>query len=208
MELIDYNKVIEYSPKSEKVKLELMPFCSFLEGEFKLKKNGDTLIQHRVGMKMTQVLNKWRLLDEKIVEKMEADTLYAIYMDYLDLIVYLNQVIAYTPNKLEFCTFACITVADYNEMLISKNIDLRRQAKAIDADLINAAERSAESGASKEKSTAFRLKSKETGHEVKEVTKLEEAFDEMKEIAGAMYYERKLQSITNGKHSENNSAKK
>jgi len=44
--------------------------------------------------------------------------------------------------------------------------------------------------------TTFRLKSKESGHEVKEVSRFEEAMQDIQEIAGALYYERKLKSIT------------
>lgn len=197
MEQIDYNKVVSYSPKSDQVILEMGSFLAILQEELKrtLKKDAD--LQHRVGIKMMEVLRKWRLLDEKVVNEMNGESLYEIYMDYLHLIVRINEVFAYTPSKLEFCSFACVTVGDYNNMLINKNNDIRRQAKAIDADLINVAERSAETGVTKEKSTAFRLKTKETGHEVKEVSRLEEAMDDLKEIAGAMYYEKKLQSITN-----------
>ena len=68
--------------------------------------------------------------------------------------------------------------------------------KSIDSDLINAAEISAENGVTKEKMTTFRLKSKESGHEVKEVSRFEEAMQDIQEIAGALYYERKLKSIT------------
>lgn len=193
----DYNKIINYADKVETIKDEMANFIAFLKEEMKTEKRKDMKIQHRIGMKIMQVLRKWRTLEEQVVEKMEADTLYEIYMQYLELIVWINQVIAYTPNKLEFCSFACITVGDYNSLMISKSIEIRRTMKSIDSDLINASEISAENGVTKEKMTTFRLKSKETGHEVKEVSRIEEAMKEVQELAGAMYYERKLKSITN-----------
>lgn len=193
----DYNKIINYADKVETIKDEMANFIAFLKEEMKTEKRKDMKIQHRIGMKIMQVLRKWRTLEEQVVEKMEADTLYEIYMQYLELVVWINQVIAYTPNKLEFCSFACITVGDYNSLMISKSIEIRRTMKSIDSDLINASEISAENGVTKEKMTTFRLKSKETGHEVKEVSRIEEAMKEVQELAGAMYYERKLKSITN-----------
>lgn len=193
----DYNKIINYADKVETIKDEMANFIAFLKEEMKTEKRKDMKIQHRIGMKIMQVLRKWRTLEEQVVEKMEADTLYEIYMQYLELIVWINQVIAYTPNKLEFCSFACMTVGDYNSLMISKSIEIRRTMKSIDSDLINASEISAENGVTKEKMTTFRLKSKETGHEVKEVSRIEEAMKEVQELAGAMYYERKLKSITN-----------
>ncbi len=194
--MTDYNKVVNYENKVEVIKEEMQEFIAFISEQLKTEKRKDLNIQHRLGMKIMQVLRKWRTLDEHDVEKMEADTLYEIYMGYLELIVWVNQVIAYTPTKLEFCSFACITVGDYNKLMTCKNLDMRRVMKSIDSDLINAAEISAENGVTKEKMTTFRLKSKESGHEVKEVSRFEEAMQDIQEIAGALYYERKLKSIT------------
>jgi len=195
--MTDYNKVVNYENKVEVIKEEMQEFIAFISEQLKTEKRKDLNIQHRLGMKIMQVLRKWRTLDEQIVEKMEADAVYDIYTNYLEFIVWINQVIAYTPTKLEFCSFACITVGDYNSMMISKNIDLRRVMKSIDSDLINAAEISAENGVTKEKMATFRLKSKESGHEVKEVSRIEEAMKDLQEVAGVLYYERKLKSITN-----------
>ena len=170
--MTDYNKVVNYENKVEVIKEEMQEFIAFISEQLKTEKRKDLNIQHRLGMKIMQVLRKWRTLDEHDVEKMEADTLYEIYMGYLELIVWVNQVIAYTPTKLGFCSFACITVGDYNKLMTCKNLDMRRVMKSIDSDLINAAEISAENGVTKEKMTTFRLKSKESGHEVKEVSRL------------------------------------
>lgn len=194
--MTDYNKIVNYEDKVETIKQEMDSFIAFIMEQMKTEKKKDLNIQHRIGMKIIQTLRKWRTMDEQAVLKLEPETVYEIFMQYLEMIVWINQVIAYTPTKLEFCSFACITVGDYNNMMLSKNPDMRRVMKSIDSDLINAAEISAENGVTKEKMATFRLKSKESGHEVKEVSRLEESMKDFQEVASALFYERKLKSIT------------
>ena len=86
--MTDYNKVVNYENKVEVIKEEMQEFIAFISEQLKTEKRKDLNIQHRLGMKIMQVLRKWRTLDEHDVEKMEADTLYEIYMGYLELIVW------------------------------------------------------------------------------------------------------------------------
>ena len=67
--MTDYNKVVNYENKVEVIKEEMQEFIAFISEQLKTEKRKDLNIQHRLGMKIMQVLRKWRTLDEHDVDR-------------------------------------------------------------------------------------------------------------------------------------------
>lgn len=187
---MEYTVLSPMQEKVENIKTELETFisscltvCDDEEKKtlkIKEKYNADT-IDYRTRVKLAEILRQSRTMPDQNALKLTADELHEIYNGYLSLISWINLSISYAPNKIEFLSFAGISVRAFQNMLENGNPDVAQECADIDNDLLNLTLSAAERGQIKETSGKMRLKGKGgIGHSFVEIGDAESLVDKMK----------------------------
>lgn len=208
--MIEYEVLSEVQIKVENIKKKLDDFIAICRGECqnedvkdKNKQGSKYLIstlEYRVRVKLGEILRSERSMPNDMALKLTADEIFQIYQAYLSLMSYINLSISYTPNKLEFLTFARISVSAFSHLMDNATDDIRQVCNDIDADLINFTLSAAEQGQLKEGSTKVRLKSKGGyGHSLVQIGDAESIIDKAKDAMNEGQFRNELKNIANMK---------
>ena len=165
--------VRDYYSKNEMILDEIKPFISEAVETTGKSKRDD--LCYRVKRKLTEILRRNRTLPDSDVLNANADDLWEVYIRYSALISELNKLVIYTPDKLEFCAYARMSVNAYNALISDGSEEVRQVMCDVDSDLLNAALSGAEAGISKEGTARFRAKGKGFGHSVVETDGMDNA---------------------------------
>lgn len=132
-------------------------------------------LSYRVKRKITEILRRERTMIDSYALEISSEQLWDIYRGYSALISWINELVVYTPDKMEFCAYARISTTAYNALLIDGNEEIKQTIGDIDNDLLNATLNGAEAGISKEGITKFRAKGKGFGHSAVETDSMDNA---------------------------------
>ena len=208
--MLEYEVLSEVQIKVENIKKQLENFIAICRGECQNEDVKDknkqgvkylvSTLEYRVRVKLGEILRSERSMPNDIALKLTADEIFQIYQAYLSLMSYINLSISYTPNKLEFLTFARISVSAFSHLMDNSTDDIKQVCGDIDADLINFTLSAAEQGQLKESSTKFRLKSKGGyGHSLVQIGDAESIIDKAKDAMSEGQFRYELNNIANMK---------
>lgn len=200
--MAEYNVLSEMGAKVESIKGELELFIATCLAEneeesesiakVKAKYNAATL-DYRVRVKLAEILRQTRTIPDQNALQYTADDLHNIYYNYLTLISWVNNSISYAPNKVEFLSFAGISVRAFQNMLENGKPDVQQECADIDNDLLNLTLSAAERGQIKEATGKLRLKGKGgVGHSFVEIGDAESVLDKMTDTMSKEQYRYEL----------------
>ena len=153
---MEYEIMNEYQARVSEIKSQLDEFIAICRGELQDEDNKGknkqgikyliSTLEYRVRVKLGEILRQERSMPNDLALKLTAEQIYQIYTAYLSLISYINTAISYTPNKLEFFSFARISVSAFAHLLENSADDVKQVCGDIEADLINFTLSAAEQG--------------------------------------------------------------
>jgi hypothetical protein len=208
--MVEYEVLSEVQMKVENIKKKLDDFIAICRGEGENEDTKDknkqgvkyliATLEYRVRVKLGEILRSERSMSNELALKLTADEIFQMYQAYLSLMSYINLSISYTPNKLEFLTFARISVSAFSHLMDNSTDDIKQVCGDIDADLINFTLSAAEQGQLKESSTKVRLKSKGGyGHSLVQIGDAESIIDKAKDAMSEGQFRYELNNIANMK---------
>lgn len=151
---------------------------------------------YKVKTKLNAVLRRFKTMPTSEAMRAECDDLFAVYTEFLDLVAWLNETVDFIPTKQEFCAYAQMSVSCYNELLSSGTDEQRQMLCDIDSYLSDMQLSGAQAGSSKERSTEFRLTSKDFGHSIVRKPNTEEALDVLaKEKLSSSYWMAQIEGL-------------
>lgn len=158
----------------------------------KAKYNADT-IDYRVRVKLAEILRRDITIPDATVFDLTVADIHGIYSNYLSLISWINTSISYAPNKVEFLSFACISVRAFQNLIDNGKPDVKQECLDIDNDLLNLTLSAAERGQIKESSGKMRLKGKSgVGHSFVEIGDAESLVDKVQNQMNAEQFRYEL----------------
>lgn len=163
----------DFYQENEIIISEIQAFISSAEETTGRNKRDD--LCYRVKRKLTEILRRNRTFPDSSTLEMTADQLWSTYNGYSALISCINEIVVFTPDKIEFCAYARISLNAYNALISDGNEETRQVLCDIDSDLLNATLSGAEAGVSKETTAKFRAKGKGFGHSVVETDGMDNA---------------------------------
>lgn len=137
-------------------------------------------LPHRLSLRLAEIYRQKMTMATNEALALPPKMIHRLYLDYLSIIVYINQSIPYNANKSEFLSFARINVDDFARLLDSGTDEQKKICVDIDGDLANLTLSAAEQGQLKEGSSRIRLKAKGGfGHSLTEIGDAESVIDKM-----------------------------
>lgn len=144
-----------------------------------------------------QAVNGFELIDNSIAMDLSGDTLKQVYADFLDLIMWVNEVSFFVPTKQFFSSFAGISPSTYDNLLINGTAEQRDIMTRIDTAIVDLSLDASSYGYAKENTTTFRMKARGiAGHSVVEATPVDGILQRAEETMSAKDYRLQLDNIT------------
>lgn len=178
---------------------EMTQFCEDLKKEmrYKCQWRNQPSWGSKIKTKLNSLLRRYRTMPNIEALKMSDDEIFLICNEFIDLVCWLNETASYVPTKQDFCAYAQISVDCYNELLASGTDEQRLMMQNIESYLSDMQLDGAQGGVVKERSTEFRLTSKDFGHSIIKKSNVEDAINTLsQEKMSPEYWIKILQSAT------------
>ena len=134
-------------------------------------------------------------VDNSVAQSLTEEQLMNVYLDFLDLIEWLQNYCVFAPSRQIFCSFAGIADSNYNWLLQYGSAEQRKVMDMINNYIIDLSLEQAQQGKAKESTTKFRMRAKSVGHGIVEASSVDKLIEHAEEQYDEYYYRTLLANI-------------
>lgn len=134
-------------------------------------------------------------VDNTVAQSLTEEQLMNVYLDFLDLIEWLQNYCVFAPSRQIFCSFAGIADSNYNWLLQYGSAEQRKVMDMVNNYIIDLSLEQAQQGNAKENTTKFRMKAKSVGHGIVEASSVDKLIEQAEEQYDEYYYRTLLSNI-------------
>lgn len=134
------------------------------------------------------------MVRNEVAQAITQEQLKSVYIEFLDLVEWLQEFCVFAPSKQIFCSFAGISNNNYNWLIQLGSDEQKEIMDMIDTYIIDISIEQAQTGGAKENTTKFRMKAKQIGHNIVEATAVDGIIEKAQELT-PQYYDNILANV-------------
>lgn len=135
------------------------------------------------------------MVDNAVAQSLTKEQLKSVYIEFLDLIDWLQDYCVFAPSKQIFCSFIGIADNNYNWLMQYGSQEQKEIMQMIDNYIVDLSLEQAQQGRAKETTTKFRMKARQIGHAIVEASAVDGLIDKAEQQYDQQYFNNILANI-------------